>query len=214
MRRSSLVLACTAAFVLSFQGAPARAAAPGSPADPRPDPAQVDYFEKKVRPLLDRSCFQYHGADKKKGGLRLDSRAGMLEGGDSGPAIVPGQPDRSRLVQAVRYADMLRMPPKEKLKDDEVAVLTAWVKMGAPWPEPAAAARPAAPASTFKITEKDRAFWAFQPVKTPALPEVRDSSWVRSPTDRFLLTALEKKGLRPAPAADRRTLLRRVTFDL
>jgi mono/diheme cytochrome c family protein/cytochrome c553 len=178
------------------------------------EPAQVDFFEKKVRPLLDRHCQQCHGPDKQKGGLRLDSRAALLQGGDSGPAVVPGQPEKSRLVHAVRYGDTPRMPPKAKLGDEEISVLAAWVKMGAPWPEARAVARPVTPASTFKITEKDRAFWAFRPVQQPAVPPVRDAAWARSPVDHFLLAEMEKKGLRPAEAADRRTLLRRVTFDL
>jgi cytochrome c553 len=208
--RTGLLLWSYLGFALTAcTGVPAQAA------DVRPDPAQVEFFEKQVRPLLVKSCHQCHGPDKKKGGLRLDSRAALLAGGDSGPAVVPGQPDKSRLVQAVRYSgDDLRMPPKGKLSDDQVAVLAAWVKMGAPWPEASTAVRPAAPASSFKVTAKDRAYWAFQPVKEAPLPPVQDSAWAQAPIDRFLLAALEKKGLRPAPAADRRTLLRRVTFDL
>ncbi len=178
------------------------------------EPAQAEFFEKKVRPLLDRHCQQCHGPDKQKGGLRLDSRAALLQGGDSGPAVVPGQPEKSRLVHAVRYGDTPRMPPKAKLADEEIAVLAAWVKIGAPWPEARAVARTVTPASTFKITEKDRAFWAFRPVQQPAVPPVRDAAWARTPVDHFLLAEMEKKGLRPAEAADRRTLLRRVTFDL
>jgi hypothetical protein len=179
------------------------------------DVARVEFFEKKVRPLLDRHCQQCHGADKRKGGLRLDSRDGVLKGGDSGPALVPGDPEKSRLVLAVRYGnETLRMPPKARLADDEIAVLTAWVKLGAPWPESTAIVRPAAPASTFKITEKDRAFWAFRPVQQPLVPAVRNPAWARSAIDRFILAELEKKGLHPAAPADKRTLRRRVKFDL
>src|SRR5204863_8500034 len=135
----------------------------------KPDPAQLEFFEKKVRPLLAENCYQCHGPDKQKGGLRLDSRTALLAGGDSGPALIPGELDKSRLVEAVRYGnDDLRMPPKGKLADDQIEVLTAWVKMGAPWPE--AAVRAPAPESAFKITAKDREFWSFQPVRRPPLP--------------------------------------------
>jgi cytochrome c553 len=183
-------------------------------AEPGPDPAQLEFFEKQVRPLLVKSCFQCHGPDKQRGGLRLDSRAAALTGGDSGPALVPGQPDKSRLVEAVRYAsDTLRMPPKEKLTDQQVAVLAAWVKMGAPWPASTTPTRTASTAG-LQITEKDRAFWAFRPVQSVPPPAVKDTTWVRMPLDRFILADLEKKGLHPVPQADRRTLLRRVTFDL
>jgi mono/diheme cytochrome c family protein len=182
-------------------------------AEPPPDPAQVEFFEKQVRPLLAERCQQCHGPDKQKGGLRLDSRAALLEGGDSGPAVVPGQPDQSRLVQAVRYADELRMPPKGKLPGDQVAVLAAWVKMGAPWPE-ATEVRTAAPASGLTVTAKDREFWSFRPVREPPPPQVRDASLPRSPIDRFVLAKLEEQGLSPVAAADKRTLIRRATFDL
>src|SRR5262249_42598021 len=151
------------------------------------------------------NCHQCHGPEKQRGGLRLDSRSALLTGGDSGPAIVPGQPEKSRLVQAVQYAGDLRMPPKSKLSDEQTAALTAWVKMGAPAPEGGTALRPAAPESGFKITEKDRAFWSFQPVRQPPLPSARDKTWPRSPLDRFILARLEEKGLRPAAPADKRT---------
>jgi hypothetical protein len=209
MRSGLLPLIGLGAILTSSGGRPAPAA------DTGPDPAQVEFFEKQVRPLLAKSCYECHGPTKKRGGLRLDSRAALLAGGDSGPALVPGQPDKSRLVQAVHYDnETLRMPPKGKLPEKQVAVLTAWVKMGAPWPDTGTTARPAAPPSGFKITAKDRAFWAFRPVKEPPLPPVQDGAWAQSPIDRFILTGLEKKGLRPAPPADKRALLRRVTFDL
>jgi mono/diheme cytochrome c family protein len=183
-------------------------------ADPKPEVAQVEFFEKQVRPLLAESCQGCHGPDKHKGGLRLDSRDAVLAGGDSGPAVVPGDPEKSRLVHAVRYGDArLHMPPKEKLTPEQVAVLTAWVKMGAPWPE-AAAVRTAAPTSTFKVTAKDREFWSFRPVREPPVPAVRDRDWVRSPIDSFVLAKLEEQGLKPVAPADKRMLIRRATFDL
>jgi mono/diheme cytochrome c family protein len=192
--------------------------------DGPPSPAQVEFFEKQVRPLLVEKCHQCHGADKQRGGLRLDSRASLLAGGDSGPVIVPGQPDKSRLVDAIHYrSEMLRMPPKGKLADEQIAALTAWVKMGVPWPELATTVRAGAADSGFKITDKDRAFWSFQPVKEPPLPSPLSSPALPgrgpggegiSPIDRFVLARLAEAGLRPAPAAEKRALLRRVTFDV
>ena len=158
-------------------------------------------------------CQECHGPDKQKGGLRLDSRSAVLTGGESGPAIVAGDPTKSRLVQAIGYAGDLRMPPKQKLADEQVATLTAWVKMGAPWPE-AVGARPAATGSTFTVTDKDREFWSFQPVRDPPLPAVHDTDWPQSSIDHFVLAKLEDKGLRPVAPADKRTLIRRATFDL
>src|SRR5262245_50672575 len=99
-----------------------------------PTPAQVEFFEQSVRPLLAAKCFECHGPQKQKGGLRLDSRAAIRAGGDSGPAIVPGKPEESRLITAIHYDDSPRMPPKGKLTSDAIAALTTWVKQGAPWP--------------------------------------------------------------------------------
>jgi mono/diheme cytochrome c family protein len=197
-------------LLLTHPTAPRAAAA-----DPKPDAAQVEFFEKKVRPLLADHCQQCHGPDKQKGGLRLDSRAALLTGGDSGPAVVPGEPDKSKLVQAIRYAgDGVRMPPKEKLAAEHVDVLAAWVRMGAPWPEAAADARPAA-GPTFTITAKDREFWSFRPVRLPPVPEPRDpNSAIRNPVDAFVLARLREKGLKPVAPSDKRTLIRRATFDL
>jgi mono/diheme cytochrome c family protein len=181
-----------------------------------PSPAQIEFFEKKVRPVLADQCFKCHGPDKQKGGLRLDSRAALLVGGDSGPAIVPGKPEASLLVKAVAHAeDVSQMPPKGKLAAEQVAALTAWIKDGAAWPETAAAAiRPVVTDRGLQVTDKDRQFWSFRPVADPPLPVVRNASWCKTPIDRFVLARLEEKGLQPAAAADKRTLIRRVTFDL
>jgi hypothetical protein len=184
--------------------------------DPEPNFSSAEFFEKRVRPVLVDNCVPCHGPEKQKGGLRLDSRPALMMGGDSGPAVVPGEPDKSKLVQAVRYAGEPRMPPKGKLPADQVAVLAAWVKMGAPWPD-AAGVRPTG-GTAFTITEKDRAFWAFCSVREPTIPSFsRDSqrsAWIKSPIDAFILAKLTEKGLSPAPPADKRTLLRRVYFDL
>jgi len=167
-----------------------------------------------VRPVLSNRCFSCHGPEKQQGQLRLDSLAGMLKGGRTGPAIMPGKPDQSLLVRAIQHGEELQMPPKSKLPQAEIAVLTAWVKMGAPWPM-AEPIKPIAKGPTGPIfTKEQREFWAFQTPLAPALPAVKNSGWVTSPIDRFILAKLEHKGLTPAPPADRRTLLRRATFDL
>jgi hypothetical protein len=172
------------------------------------DAAGIEFFEKKIRPLLAERCHACHSAAAKKvrGGLRLDTREGLLQGGDSGPALVPGEPDRSLLVKAVRYTDpALQMPPKRRLSAEETADVEAWVRRGAPIPA-ATATRPALP--------RPEKHWAFQRPKASPLPEVRRKDWPRGAIDRFILARLEEKGLRPAPAAEKRTLLRRVTYDL
>jgi cytochrome c553 len=179
--------------------------------------AGLEFFERKVRPVLVEHCQSCHGKDKVRGGLNLLTRAGLLKGGLSGPIVVPGHPEKSLLLTAVRYVkDDLRMPPKGKLPAAVLADLDAWIKMGAPWPDaPAVAAadggmRPAgAP-----ISAADRAFWSFRPIADPPLPAVKDRAWPRKPLDHFILAKLEAKGLRPVRPADKRALIRRVTFDL
>jgi mono/diheme cytochrome c family protein len=177
------------------------------------DPAKVEFFEKAVRPLLAEKCFMCHGPEKQKAGLRLDARAALLEGGESGPAIVSGQPDQSLLIKAVRHSADLKMPPKgDKLSDEQTSALAAWIKMGAPWPK-AVETRPIAK-STFKVTPEDRAFWSFQPVKEPPVPAPQDNGGAKTAIDRFILAKLGEKGLRAVAAADKRTLIRRAYFDL
>ncbi len=175
--------------------------------------ADADFFEKSIRPLLVEHCFKCHGNGKSKGGLSLASREGVLKGGDSGPALVPGDPAKSLLIQAVRYEGELQMPPKKKLPDGAIADLTAWVKRGAPWPA-AAANSVAIRGGGGAISAAERAFWAFQPIADPPLPMVKDKAWPRKPLDRFVLANLETRGLRPVRFADKHALLRRVTFDL
>jgi cytochrome c553 len=188
--------------------------ADNKPASPAVSPADADYFETKIRPLLIAKCAECHGADKQKGGLRLDSRDAALRGGDSGAAFEPGKPDDSRLIEAIGYRTDLKMPPKSKLSDIEIAHLTDWVKRGAPWP----ASKPTSPTKVGTggplFTAEDKSFWAFQPVKEPAVPEVKSTAWPKSPLDQFILAALEARGLAPASTADKRTLIRRATFDL
>jgi mono/diheme cytochrome c family protein len=194
------------------------------------DPAEEEFFEAKVRPVLAEHCLECHGAEKSKGGLRLDARASMLKGGDGGPAVVPGKPDESTLVEAIRYDGDVQMPPKGKLKDAEIAALTDWVKRGAHWPSPRpglasntaaiapdrseTAGKPAPSIATAAATEQARSFWSFRPVGDPGPPPVRDAAWPTSPIDRFILARLEASGLAPSPPADKLALIRRVTFDL
>jgi hypothetical protein len=177
----------------------------------------VEFFEKKVRPVLVQHCYKCHsaGAKKRKGGLALDTRDAARKGGDSGPAVVPGRPEASLLVRAVRHADeALKMPPAGKLPDDIVADLEAWVRMGAPDPRDVAAPAGAATVSWEEMLRTRRQWWSLQPVREPAVPAVKDAAWPDSPVDRFLLAKLEQAGLTPAPEADRRTLVRRLSLVL
>jgi len=188
-------------------------AAVGRGAEPADSP---EFFEKKIRPLLVEHCFKCHGDPKEKqpkGGLRADSRAGLVKGGDNGPAIVPGDADKSRLIMAIRYQNPdLQMPPKGRLSDAAIADLAAWVKSGANWPQGGMDSANAV--SQFDLTKRKREHWAWQPVRPSMPPEVKDPSWPRGPVDRFILAKLEEKGLKPAAAAERRVWIRRVTFDL
>ncbi|MBN9524033.1 PSD1 domain-containing protein [bacterium] len=175
-------------------------------ADPAPE--AVAFFETDVRPVLVAECQRCHGAKKQESGLRVDSRAALLKGGQSGPAVVPGKADRGTLLAAVRHAGELWMPPESKLAPAKVAALTKWVADGAAWPEDTGAARAAA------ITPASRNHWAFRPVADPPPPPVADAAWARTDLDRFVLARLEAQKLKPAAPADRRTLLRRATLDL
>ncbi|HBI46813.1 MAG TPA: hypothetical protein DDY78_28760, partial [Planctomycetales bacterium] len=172
------------------------------------DARGVEFFEKNIRPLLANKCYQCHNRQSKKakGGLLLDSQEGLLKGGDSGPLVVTGDPDKSLLIKAVRYTDEdLRMPPDgEKLTGAQVADFEVWVKMGAPLPG----------VQEDKIKANARTHWSFQPVKRPAVPTVKDQTWVQSPVDAFILAKLESKGMQPAQPANKRTLIRRATYDL
>jgi len=178
------------------------------------DPAHggLEFFENKVRPLLVDHCYSCHSPETEKGakgGLLLHTREGLLKGGDTGPAIIPGDPERSLLIKAVRYTDdNLQMPPKgKKLSPEQVAVLESWIKLGAPDPRTAQPAIEPDP-------KPAREHWAFQPLGKPSVPGVQNARWVRSPIDAFVLQKLEAKGLSPARQADKRTLIRRATYDL
>ncbi len=186
-------------------------------ADPAPalTPADLQFFETRIQPILSNECYKCHShqADRVKGKLMLDSRDALLLGGTSGPAIVPGKPDDSLLIQAVRYTDPdLQMPPPDhasQLGAAQIADLTEWVRRGAPDPR---VPQPGVNGSAYGGIGK--AHWAFQPVQKPAVPAVKDAAWCQSPVDHFVLAKLEAAGLHPNPVADKRTLIRRVTFDL
>ncbi len=178
--------------------------------DKKPTPAAIQFFETKVRPVLVENCFECHSGKKHRGGLSLESQAGMLEGGDTGPALVPGHPEKSLLVKAILHDGKLKMPKNKKLKGDEIDALSQWIKMGAPWPGSDKAVKK----GEFQISDKDRAHWAYQAVKRPTAPEVKDKAWVRNPIDAFILGKLEAKGLAPAPPASKQEIARRLYYDL
>lgn len=170
-----------------------------------------DFFETKVRPVLATECYSCH-TDSAMGGLRLDSREAMLKGGKSGPAIVPGEPDKSLLIQAVRHSGTLKMPKGGKLPQAQIDALVEWVKAGAVWPRtntPVAVAK-----GEMKIDPARRAFWSFQPLRGVPAPAIKDARWPKTEIDRFILARLEKEGLTPVAPADRRTLIRRAALDL
>ena len=168
--------------------------------------AGLDYFEREVRPVLVDACFKCHGAEKQESDLRLDSRERVLQGGVSGPAVVPGLPEQSLLVTAIRHVGDIKMPPEGKLTEAQIAALTHWVKIGAPWSAKAVTA-------TSKANEAARTHWAFQPVRDPAVPVVAGND-SPNPIDAFVKEKLAKAGLNSSPLADRRTLARRISYTL
>jgi hypothetical protein len=179
----------------------------------KPTPEGVEFFEKKIRPVLVNNCYKCHSAaaDKIRGGLSMETRDAMRKGGDKGPAVVPGDLKKSLLIEAIHQTDdrVKPMPPKEKLPDQVIADFETWVKMGAPDP------RDGTKIAKNEIDiEKGRKFWAFQPPTKAEPPKVNDAAWARSDIDRFLLAALEAKHLKPVGDADKRTLIRRVYHDL
>jgi hypothetical protein len=170
---------------------------------------RIEFFEQQVRPVLAEKCWSCHGTQKQQGGLRLDSRAAMLKGNDSGPAINTQQHSASRILQVLAYSnDDTQMPPQGKLPAEQIAALRRWIEWGAPWPD--AKSPTGDPHSEFG----GGSHWAFHPMKASARPTARDSHRVQMSIDAYILQALEAKGLSLAPPADRATLIRRATFDL
>ncbi|VTR99248.1 PSD1 and planctomycete cytochrome C domain-containing protein [Tuwongella immobilis] len=181
-------------------------------------PADATFFEKQIRPLLIDHCYSCHADAKQRGGLRVDSRQALLDGGDTGPAIIPGKAKDSRFIQAVQYHGELQMPPKQKLPAEQIALLTQWVERGAPWP-----ASPIAKVPTkqgFAISAEDRQHWAFRPLNpgpVPTIPSANNTTTkepAMSPIDASIRASLDAKNVPMAQPADRRTLIRRVAFDL
>lgn len=187
-----------------------------------PTPEQLDFFESKVRPLLAEHCYQCHShqAERVEGNLWLDSREGVLTGGDSGPSIALPDEDgasnlqasSSLLLEAVRY-ESYEMPPKGKLADSQIAVLEKWVQLGAPWPDEAPPTHDGS-REVFDLEMRKTKHWAWQPIHSPAIPVVENQDWARDTIDRFVLHRLEQDGLQPAADADRTALMRRAYFDL
>jgi cytochrome c553 len=207
-----LPIAATLVLAVLIVSASAEEKQDAPPEFPRED---VEFFENSVRPLFVTKCIDCHGPDKQEGKLRLDSREAVLAGGENGPAIVPGDPEHSLLIAAVHYKDdRAQMPPKGKLDDDKLAALTRWVKLNAPWPTRNATLKPILAIPEFKITPESRDFWSLKRVVEPPLPVVQRTDWPQSAVDAFVLSKLESQEFSPSPPADKRTLLRRVTFDL
>ena len=175
---------------------------------------EIEFFENKVRPVLAEHCYDCHSGKAKtvQGNLRLDTRAAALAGGDSGPAVVPGQPGESLLIESVRWQSY-EMPPQGKLSEDQLSMLAKWVEMGVPWPSENTRPNPEK-LKTYDWEQLRDGHWAFRPVAKPPLPTVRGIDWPRNEIDRFVLVRLEDAGLQPAPPADPRTFVRRVYLDL
>jgi hypothetical protein len=175
---------------------------------------QLDFFERQVRPLLIKRCYECHGdvGDELKGGLRMDSRAALLKGGDTGPSIDLSSPEKGLLLDAIRYGETYQMPPKSKLPAEELAVLEKWILDGAPWPkeEPPKANI----TMQFDLADRKASHWAWRPIAKPTPPAVSLAAWQDSPIDRFILAKLEQNKLAPTPEADRRILIRRLYYDL
>ena len=211
-------LVALAAAPAPKKAAPAKAAAkPATTAAPKPTgpalaPEVVAFFEKEVRPVLAEQCYSCHGPKIQQANLRMDSRGALLRGGARGPSLIAGDVDKSLMIQAVRHQG-LQMPPGRKLPEKQVAALEQWVKMGAPWPGAQVAVAPG-PKSWDEVLKARKDWWSLQPVRKPAVPAVKNGKWSAHPVDRFILSALEKKGLTPAATADRRTLARRVHLTL
>jgi hypothetical protein len=187
---------------------------------------QLAFFETNIRPVLVDRCQECHGGEEPESRFSVESRQSLLKGGEFGVAVRPGDPKRSLLISAINHDEFLKMPPKEKLSTKQVVDFTRWVEMGAPWPKSSEAGtdvesgvksgvgRPSVDPAGPLFSEEQKLYWAFQPIRFHGLPPVQDAAWPQSAIDHFILAQLENAGLAPAPRADKRTLIRRVTFDL
>ena len=211
---SKALLKCVGVGVVSLWGGiPLQAAETNTPSAFSRE--QVEFYEKKVQPILEQNCYKCHShqAEKIKGGFVLDSREALLRGGDTGPAVVPGDAEKSLLIKAVRHVDEdLQMPPKKRLADADISTLTEWVKLGVPYGETHGTSATAQKGR--RNTTEDRNWWSFQPVRKVTVPEVKDDGWSRNPVDHFIFAKLNAEGLTPSPAAQPRALIRRAYFDL
>jgi hypothetical protein len=175
---------------------------------------ELEFFEERIRPVLVENCFECHSA-KAKGGLRLDSRAGVMGGGDTGAAAMEGDPSSSLLIDAVEYgADSNQMPPKKKLPDHTIDDLRQWVAMGLPWPAELDRVQKTQVEKGFRITDEERGFWSFQPISNPIVPSLENDQWSRTELDVFIQAALREQSLEPSTTATKEHLIRRATFDL
>ncbi len=201
------LLACSSLGAVAQQATPKSAEA---------QHAGEQFFERKIRPLLIEHCHKCHAGDKPKGGLKVDSLAALIQGGESGAAIVPGDAQRSVLMQAIRWDEsFVQMPPMKKLPASAIADVERWINLGAPWPGVDPTTLTAVPKRTTKeITAEDRAYWAFQPIRRPMPPQLKSSSVDLQPLDAFVLKRLADKRLTPNPSANKRELIRRAYFDL
>ena len=206
-------LRLTAALVLltgSLSAAEPTEAEPGN--EPK-SPEQARFFETDIRPLLVAQCHKCHAGDSPKGKLRLDSRAAAIAGGETGPAIVPGKPGESLLIDAVEHGSR-EMPPEKKLSDEQIAALKRWIYLGAPWPGSDTTAVATVRRGPRELTDADRSWWSFQSVQHPTPPEVQGNFRIVNEVDRFVAARLQAEGLNYSPEAEKRTLIRRATFDL
>ncbi len=176
-------------------------------ASPKLTAEQEQFFETKVRPILVKNCYGCH-TEMKSGGLRIDSQPDMMKGGKDGAVVIPGHPQDSLLIQALHYHDRIKMPPQGPLPANDIAIIEQWVAEGAFWPANAKKI------DTSVIAAADRNFWSFQKPVQPKVPDVKSAGWVNNEIDSFILAKLQEKGLRPVGDADKRTLIRRVTYDL
>lgn len=203
-------LALLSLFIVIFGGIPeiTQADTPPFTAD------QLEFFEKQVRPLLSEHCYECHsaGSEDLQAGLSVDSRAALIDGGDSGGAIVPGDPKNSLFMEAVRW-ESYEMPPKGVLPDEDVETFAKWIRMGAPWPEED---RPQASVDRppFALDQRTKEHWVWQPIQNPAVPNVKQESWPKVDLDRFILAKLEANELAPSNDADRLAVMRRLYLDI
>ncbi len=213
--RLGVALGCAAlaqfALAQFSLGAPPRA--PKAPAGAHVDTEQEAFFESKVRPLLAARCVKCHGEKQQKGGLRLDTADGILGTNPDEGVVRPGHPETSRLMEVIGYKDETKMPPDGKLADGDTQILREWIRHGAYFPKTAVTA-PLRLSSPEGVVQAKKTMWSLQPVTSPTPPAVKNEAWVKTPIDRFVLSKLESAGLTPSPAVDRRTLLRRLSFDL